>query len=149
MPSRGVGYAKLLPFLLGCFFFFLLACEQTPPAAQLASALDADAGNEPASWEVTGREDPVTVEDAGTPTIDAGEATVAQCHGRQLRISVSSGLIDGGCTEGYLVIHAWGKDGEEYLSSPDITLTVTIGDDWQGWSCLQCHLRPRRTRSVD
>lgn len=130
---------NLFRFLLGCFLFSLLACEGTPPTALTrTSALDADAGEEPASWEGDWTwEDPVTT-DACHPVdpIDAGPAVDTTpsplvCHGEQLRISASSGLIPN-CDQG-LIIHAWDEDGDEFLSPPDQSLTLNLRADTLGW----------------
>lgn len=128
--------SNLFRFLVCCFLFSLMACEGAPPTAHTrTSALDADAGEEPASWEGDWTwEDPVTA-DAGPP-VDAGAAIDVMpnpliCHSEQLRISVSSGLIPN-CDQG-LIIHAWNEDGDEFLSSPDRTLALDLRPDSLGW----------------
>lgn len=139
---------NLFRFLFCCFLFSLFACESAPATLPRTSALDADAGDEPASWEGDWTwEDPTYVEDAGLTIADAGSIEAPQCRGQQLRISVSSGLI-ADCPEG-LVIHAWGKNGEEYLSSPDTTLTLVLDEDWVGWVAFNVTCGPDWTRSVD
>lgn len=139
---------NLFRFLSVSFFFVLVACEQTPPAALRTSALDADAGDEPVSWEGDWTwVDPTTPEDAATQSLDAGLSTTPSCHGEQLRISVSTGLIND-CPTG-LIIHAWGKNGEEYLSTPDTTLTMPIGSDWQGWIAFNATCGNEWAQSVD
>jgi len=134
-----------LCLFISCALLFVFGCE-TPNAATFRTPiLDGDAGNTdiPASWEGdwTWEEDDIaldlgvvyhdTPQDAGTQEAPMQNCVSGTRLDGQMRVSVSSGLIPN-CMQGH-IIHLWGPQGEEYLSEPDHTLTVSVNDPWQGW----------------